>query len=119
VKLVEEFVHEPVEQLSSSPSSALPGVIDGTVVLSGVRSTEKVRSAGVGSALPSESMARTRNACPPWESADVVNGELQAVNDPLSRLHWKVAVSLAENWNVGVASRVVPVGPARSSCREV
>jgi hypothetical protein len=41
-----------------------------------------------------------------------VCGELQEVNEAVSTRHWKVAVSLAENSNVGVESLLGPVGPA-------
>ena len=63
-------------------------------VFGGVRSTVKLRTAGLASMLPAVSIARTRMLCAPAPSAgETVCGEVQAAKAALSTLHWKVAVA--------------------------
>jgi hypothetical protein len=69
--------------------------------------------AGLGSALPAWSIARTWNVCVPGPSGGVVNGEAHGVNAPPSMLHSKRDPgSLEVNSKVGVLSLVEPEGPA-------
>jgi hypothetical protein len=82
------------------------------VVFGAVVSIVTERLAGVVSMFPAESIARTWKVWVPVPSAAVVCGDVQDWNDAEPTRHWKVAVSLAENSNVGVESFVVPVGPA-------
>jgi hypothetical protein len=82
------------------------------VVFGALVSTVIDRLAGVASAWPAASTARTRNVWAPDVSVEVVNGEEQVVNAPVSTEHWNVdGVSLDVNANVGVESFVGPLGP--------
>jgi hypothetical protein len=82
------------------------------VVFGALVSTVIDRLAGAPSTWPSPSTARTRNVCAPDESVEVVNGDGQFVNAPVSTEHWNVdGVSLDVNANVGVESFVGPLGP--------
>ena len=76
-----------------------------------VVSTVKVRVAGLASVLPAASVARTSNVCGPSASAAVVWGEVQVVKASSSMRQSKLAPGSEENSNVGVASRVRPLGP--------
>ena len=65
----------------------------------------KVCVAGVPSALPAGSIARTSNVWLPSVSTPVVNGEVQVANAAPSTRHWNVEpASVAVNVNVGVLS---------------
>src|SRR5436190_460611 len=77
-----------------------------------VVSTVIERLAGVASALPAASVAKTSNVCDPAASAAGVNGEVQGANAAASTRHWNVAPvgSLEENANVGVVSFVGLLG---------
>jgi hypothetical protein len=102
-------------ELNVNVASAL-AVEDGgpelIVVFGALVSTVIDRLAGVASTWPSPSTARTRKVCAPDESVEVVNGDEQLVNAPVSTEHWNVdGVSLDENANVGVESFVGPLGP--------
>ena len=80
------------------------------VVCGAAVSTVSARLAGVGSALPASSLARTWNVCAPSSSTAVVCGDAQAVNAPASTAHSKVAPGSLVNSKVGVESFVSP-GP--------
>ena len=70
--------------------------------------TVNVADAGVASALPSASVARTAKVWVPSASASVVNGVVQAANAAVSRRHWNVEPSSdAVKPNVGAFSWVV------------
>jgi hypothetical protein len=72
----------------------------------------KLRPAGVGSVLPTTSVARTSKLCLPWESFEWVFGELQAAQAPESRRHSKLEpASLELNLNFGERFLVRPEGP--------
>jgi hypothetical protein len=74
-------------------------------------STVKLRDAGVGSALPRASVARTSKPWGPSASGAVVWGEAQVENSPASIRHSNVAPASEENPKVGVGSSVGPAGP--------
>ena len=77
-------------------------------VSGGVASTVKVRLAGVGSVLLAGSVARTSKVCAPSDSADVVNGVVQAAKAAASMRHWNVEPASVEvKVKVGVLSLVV------------
>ena len=80
----------------------------------GAVSTVKARLAGLASALPAWSIARTSNVWAPSARAAIVSGELQAAKAPASTRHWKVAPGSLEKVKVGVASFVGPAGPESS-----
>ena len=71
------------------------------------------RVAGVASALPTSSLARTVSLWSPVTSAGVVNGLAHAVNTGVSIAHSYVAPASDENRNstVGVATLVPSAGP--------
>jgi hypothetical protein len=70
------------------------------------------RWAGVGSTLPTESVARTEKVWGPSVSCAVVCGELQAAKAPESTRHSKLEPAFEEEKaKVGVGSLVVPEGP--------
>jgi uncharacterized protein len=74
--------------------------------------TWKASVAGVGSALPAASSARTANVWSPAASGGAVSGDAQAAKAPSSRLHWNVAPATGEaNAKVGEAFVVTPGGP--------
>src|SRR5215470_18521297 len=94
-----------------------------TVVITGLRLTEKVRVAGVGSSFPARSRAFTENV---WlVSASPANvtlvSETNALQAPLSRRYEKTrfptAVRLSEPLNVKVAvvTGISPLGPSMIS----
>ena len=96
------------EVFAVRPEGPLPIVVSGAVV-----STVSERLAGVGSATPAASMARTSNVRAPSASAAVVCGDVHAAKAAVPTRHWNVEpVSLELNVNVGVLSFVSPVGPA-------
>src|SRR4051812_28451339 len=73
--------------------------------LGGPRSIDQGWDAGVASALPAASIARTSNVWLPSASAAVVCGLGHAVQVPPSTRHSKLAPGSSElNANVGVAS---------------
>ena len=63
----------------------------GPVSAGGVASTAHDAVAGVGSVLPTESVARTENVCEPSASPVARKGDGQAENEPASILHSNVA----------------------------
>jgi hypothetical protein len=67
------------------------------VVSGGVRSTVHVKLAGVGSTLPTVSVATTENVCEPAANPAYAFGLLQTASAAPSRLHWNVAASVAVN----------------------
>jgi hypothetical protein len=84
---------------------------DPIVVSGGVVSTVNGRLAGVASAFPAASLARTSKVYPPSARAAVVWGDVQDSNAPEPMRHWKLAPGSLENVNMGVVSFVEPVGP--------
>jgi hypothetical protein len=81
------------------------------VVFGGPRSMIQVWLAGVASALPAESTARTSNVWLPSTSAgEMVSGEEHELQLPPSTRHWNV-VPPSEAWNVNVGV-VFPEGLA-------
>ncbi len=108
-----------------APSSSVPRPNDGArslvvgggperIVVSGASvSTVKVRVAGVGSALPAGSIARTSKVCSPSARSPAGCGDWHAANAPPSTRHSNVVPGLSPvNSNSGVASPVGPDGPA-------
>ena len=76
-------------------------------------STSKLRVAGLGSAVPPPSTARTSKVCPPSDSCAVVWGVEHEAKAAVSTRHSKLEpASLDSNSNAGVASPVVPLGPS-------
>ena len=100
------------EELLLKAGGLIVSAVSGGVVSGSVVSSVKVRLAGVASVLPAASVARTEKVCGPSVSVAVVCGELHAVKASLSTRHSKLAPGSDEKSNVGVASRVNPVGPA-------
>ncbi len=88
-----------------------PSVVSGATV-----STVNVRVAGVGSTLPSRSIARTANVCGPSGSCPAErSGDVHGANAPASSLHSNVEPGFVElNVNIGVVSFVGPSGPCAS-----
>jgi hypothetical protein len=87
----------------------------GSIVVSGAAvSTVHVRPAGVGSGLPTASVARTSNVWLPSVRFSYVVGDTQATEGAPSRAHANVAPGSDENANVAEPlARVAPsVGPA-------
>ena len=77
-------------------------------------STVKLREAGVGSALPAGSTARTSKVCAPCARELYGCGEVQASKSASwveSRRHSKLAPASEEKANDGEASLVRPEGP--------
>ena len=72
------------------PEGPLVMLVSGATV-----STVQLNEAGVGSVLPVESVAFTWKVCDPCARPVYVLGLVQEANDPLSSLHWNVAVSVA------------------------
>ena len=92
----------------ASPSSGLAVI----VVSGGVVSTVNVRLAGLASALPRPSIARTSKLCSAPDNGPVVYGELQGANVPPSTRHSNVAGdSLVVNSKAGVVCLVAFAGP--------
>jgi hypothetical protein len=82
--------------------------VDGATV-----STVKLRVAGVASALPTTSRARTWNACWPSLSVEYVAGDAHVAKVTPSSEHWNVAAPSGEvNENVALVAGVGPLGPA-------
>ena len=75
-----------------SPLGPVSMVVCGALV-----STMIVRLAGLASELPAASVARTSNACAPFDSAGVVCGELHEANAAVSTRHSKRAPGSEEN----------------------
>ena len=90
-------------------------------MVTGGAATSQVRVAGVASALPARSTARTRNVCSPGSSSVNGSGELHASNGAPSSEHSYVrstagvALSEAVNSNVVSRSPTRPAGPASSA----
>src|SRR5439155_799770 len=80
-----------------------------------VTATVQLAVAGVGSALPALSVARTRKPWLPSARPLYACGLVQAVKAAPSRLHWKPArplpVSLPLKPNVAALDRIRPAGP--------
>lgn len=86
-----------------------PAVI---VVLGAIVSTVHSRRAGLGSAVPAASRARTLKTCEPWPTDEYVLPDEQAAQFPPSRRHWKEAVeSGEEKRKVAEVDGVSPRGP--------
>ncbi len=92
-KLAEVSVIVPVGPEETEPSG-------------GRESTVKVRVAGVGSALPAWSTARTSKVCSPSASGAVVWGDSQLANSSASTRHSKPAPDSLEKVKAGVGSAV-------------
>ncbi len=79
----------------------------------GTRSTVQRNSAGLGSALPAASSARTRSTWSPSVRPDNVVGDVQGAHEPASSRHSKRApASGLENDSVAVVAFVMAGGPA-------
>ena len=89
------------------PEGPLSIAVSGAAV-----STVKLRDAGVGSTLPTRSVARTSKVWAPSASDEVVSGVEHEPHAPPSTRHSNVEPTWsAENSNVGVTSLVGPEGP--------
>jgi hypothetical protein len=88
---------------------------DTIVVLGGVESTVHARVAGVGSALPTGSTARTSTLCEPSARPEYAFGDEHGAQAPPSRRHSNVAPeSDDEKVRLAVVDVVVPDGPDSS-----
>ena len=76
------------------------------------RTIDQRYSAGVASALPARSVARTRNTCLPRDRFVYIFGPAQAVHEWASMLHASVAVvSVAAKLNAALRELVIVAGP--------
>ena len=88
-----------------------------TVVSGAVVSTVNVREAGVASALPAASLARTEKVCEPSPSPVRSFGDVQAAQAPASSLHSNVAPS-SGLVKLKLVEAVVMVPPAGGPTRD-
>jgi hypothetical protein len=94
------------------PLVVVAGGPDAIAVSGATVSTVNVRVAGVPSAFPAASVARTEKVCDPLPSDAAVTGEEQAAKSAPSSAHANVELlSLEMNANVAVVSLVAPLGP--------
>ena len=101
----EKLKEASVEPLGSGGAESIEGVGGATV------STVQLRVAGVGSALPAASRARTRNVCAPSARPEYVFGLVQAAKPPPSSSHSKPAPASLEKVKIASAEPTVPTGP--------
>ena len=76
--------------------------VDVMLVSGAVRSIVQAAVAGVGSTVPTVSVALTAKVWAPVARPEYVAGLEQAVQAPLSSWHWKVAASVAVNAKLAV-----------------
>jgi hypothetical protein len=92
------------------PLGPLEIAVSGAIV-----STVQLRVAGVGSALPTASAARTEKVCGPSARPEYDFGDVHAAHAPASSLHSKPAPDSGdENANDAELDATVPAGPLES-----